>query len=68
MKLPVVATSFISLPSNRNSVSLFLRASWMDFTCDETTESTSTVMRLNSSKQPHAPVCTRPLKIMPMAL
>ena len=27
--------------------------------CPATTESTSTVIRLNSSKQPHAPVCAR---------
>lgn len=32
------------------------------------TQPTSASMRLNSSKQPHAPHCTRPLKMEPMAL
>ena len=68
MKIPVVDKMAISFPSNKNSSSLFLSASWMLFTCDDTTESTSTVMRLNSSKHPHAPHCTRPLKMLPMAL
>lgn len=38
-----------------------LMASWTIFTCTATTDRTSTAMRLNSSKQPQAPVCTRPL-------
>ena len=31
------------------------------------TEPTSMLMRLNSSKQPHAPTCTRPLKMLAIA-
>ena len=68
MKIPVVGKMLISLPSNTNSSRRFLNASWMHFTCDDTTESTSTVIRLNSSKHPHAPHCTKPLKMLPMAL
>ncbi len=46
---------------------LLLRmASCMVFTCTATTDSTSTAIRLNSSKQPQAPVCARPLKMFPM--
>lgn len=40
---------------------LFLMASWIIFTWTATTDRTSTEMRLNSSKQPQAPVCTNPL-------
>lgn len=40
---------------------LFLMASCIIFTCTATTDRTSTEIRLNSSKQPHAPVCTNPL-------
>ena len=40
-------------------------ASRMHLTCMATTDSTSTAMRLNSSKQPQAPVMARPLKIAP---
>lgn len=36
-------------------------ASWMHFTWLATTDSTSMEMRLNSSKQPHAPTCVRPV-------
>ena len=68
MKMPVVGRMLISLPSNTNSSRRFRSASWMHFTCDDTTESTSTVIRLNSSKHPHAPHCTSPLKMLPMAL
>lgn len=32
-----------------------------DFTCTATTDNTSTDILLNSSKQPHAPVCAKPL-------
>ena len=39
---------------------LSVSAAWMHLICALTTESTSTGMRLNSSKQPHAPVWTRP--------
>jgi hypothetical protein len=38
-------------------------ASRMDLTCVAITDSTSMLMRLNSSKQPHAPVCASPLKM-----
>jgi hypothetical protein len=34
--------------------------------CDATTLSTSTSMRLNSSRQAQAPVCARPLSMRPV--
>ena len=40
----------------------------MTLICVATTESTSTVMRLNSSKHAHAPVCARPENIFPVIL
>ena len=73
MKLNV-PTLVGGVPSGRamNSGSRFSRcakrtiASCTLFTCVATTESTSMRIRLNSSKQPHAPVCARPRKISPM--
>ena len=68
MKMPVRLSQAISLPSNWNLVRSFFRASWICLIWDDTTESTSASMRLNSSKQPQAPHCTRPAKMEPMAL
>ena len=55
MKTPTVGMRLISSDMKRNFFLLFLTASRMDFTCVATTDSTSTGMRLNSSKQPHDP-------------
>lgn len=56
INIPTVGTSVISSPIKSNLNFLFLIASSTDFTCTATTDSTSTDIRLNSSKQPHAPV------------
>eukprot|EP00955_Chlamydomonas_euryale_P116179 366401-Chlamydomonas_euryale.AAC.3 len=52
----------ISVPSNVKLCSLAWMARWMSSTCCATTDSTSRLMRLNSSKQAHAPLDARPLK------
>ena len=66
--MPTVETSAISRPSKVKRLRPSASAVWIVLICAETTESTSTGMRLNSSKQPHAPVCTRPEKMVPIAL
>ena len=68
MNTPVRLLMAISLPSNWKRVRSFFSASWICLIWEETTDSTSASMRLNSSKQPHAPHCTRPEKMEPMAL
>ena len=45
---------------------LFLMASWMTWICMDTADSTASSSRLNSSKQPHAPHLTSPMKIRPI--
>ena len=40
--------------------------SWMTWICCEIAESWSSLRRLNSSKQPHAPHLTSPQKMRPM--
>lgn len=44
------------------------KAFWMVLTWTETTDKTYGVILLNSSKQPQKPVCTKPEKIIPIAL
>ncbi len=61
MKIPTVGMSEISSPKKLKRVLWSLMASCMLFTCTATTDNTSTEMRLNSSKQPQAPDCARPL-------
>ena len=61
IKSPTVGTNTISSPWKMKRFFLSLMASWMDFTWTATTDNTSTEMRLNSSKQPQAPVCASPL-------
>lgn len=56
MKSPTVGTKEISSPWKMKRFFLSLIASWIDLTCTATTDNTSTEMRLNSSKQPQAPV------------
>ena len=63
----------ISVPSNTNRFSLLsgLSAIWadrMDKICWATTDNTSMLMRLNSSKQPQAPVWAKPLNMRPSDL
>ena len=58
----------ISVPSNMNLLTPWLMATWMLWICWAITESTSSSMRLNSSKQAHAPAWAKPLKNLPMAL
>ena len=57
MKMPQDHTRLISRPSNTKRVAPAERAERMDRICWATTDNTSMLIRLNSSKQPHAPVC-----------
>ena len=50
-----------------NRFSFRISAFWMVLSCVDMTDSTETSMRLNSSKQPHAPHWHRPEKIFPTA-
>mmetsp|Transcript_26031 Transcript_26031/g.76312 ORF Transcript_26031/g.76312 Transcript_26031/m.76312 type:complete len:257 (+) Transcript_26031:2191-2961(+) len=43
------------------------RPNWTALSCCATTESTSTLMRLNSSRHPHAPAAAMPRKMRPIA-
>jgi hypothetical protein len=61
MKAMTVGTSRISESSKMKRSFLARMASSTVLYCVLHTESTATGMRLNSSKQPHAPVCARPL-------
>jgi molybdopterin-biosynthesis enzyme MoeA-like protein len=54
--------------SNRKRLSLAWMASWMERICCAMTDSTSRSMRLNSSKQAHAPEEARPLKNLPWSV
>ena len=56
MKIPHDHTRLISRPSNTNRVAPADSADRMDRICCATTDNTSMLIRLNSSKQPHAPV------------
>ena len=56
IKIPHDQTKLISRPSNTNLVAPADRADRMDRICCATTDNTSMLIRLNSSKQPHAPV------------
>lgn len=47
--------------SRKSGLEKRVTASWMHFTWLATTDSTSMEMRLNSSKQPHAPTWVRPV-------
>ena len=53
---PTVGVILISTSSNINVVFFILIASCILLTCTATTDNTSTEIRLNSSKHPHAPV------------
>ena len=56
IKMPQDQTRLISLPSNTNRVAPADKADRMERICWATTDSTSMLIRLNSSKQPQAPV------------
>ena len=58
MKIPQDHSNLISRPSNTKRWAPAAREERMERICWATTESTSMLIRLNSSKQPHAPVCT----------
>ena len=64
----MVGVSEIISSSKRKSLFFALMASRIDEYCPATTESTSTGIRLNSSKQPHAPVCASPEKMLAIVL
>ena len=65
IKAPTDGTSLISVPI-KSKVSFLARiADKIVENCVATTDKTSIGIRLNSSKQPHAPVWHRPLKIAP---
>ena len=55
MKMPTDLLSLMFLPSKTNLAVCCDRACRMDRICWATTDSTSMLIRLNSSKQPHAP-------------
>jgi len=57
MKMPQDHSSLISRPSKTNRWIPLDRADMMDKICWATTDRTSMLIRLNSSKQPQAPVC-----------
>jgi len=59
MNIPHDQIKLISLPSNTNRCIPVESADKMDKICCATTDNTSMLMRLNSSKHPHAPVCQR---------
>ena len=59
--------SEMSTPSKMKRCRLARMASSTVLYCVEHTDSTATGMRLNSSKQPQAPVCARPLYVWPIA-
>ena len=52
--------------SLREGTAYFTMASWTVLTCVATTDNTSMEMRLNSSKQPQAPVWAKPRKMSAM--
>lgn len=56
IKIPQDHTKLISRPSNTNLSLPTDNAVNMDKICWATTDNTSMLIRLNSSKQPHAPV------------
>ena len=60
MKAIAVGLSLVSTPSNTNVSARARSASSTVLYCVEQTDSTETLMRLNSSKQPQAPVCASP--------
>lgn len=67
MKMPTLRLMRISRPRPMSAISRpAFRAFWMARTCADTTDSTSMLMRLNSSKQPQAPTWARPEKVAPM--
>ena len=64
MNAPIVGVRLISSSSKINlGFPARMALSTVPY-CPAVTESTSTGMRLNSSKQPHAPVCARPEKML----
>ena len=65
MKIPTAGMSLTISPMKSNSFRFSLMAFMMHETWVDTTESTSIGIRLNSSKQPQAPVWQSPLKIEP---
>ena len=68
MKRPVSLSTLMLSSPNGVLVSFFRIASRIIWTYCATTESTSTSIRLNSSKQPHDPESARPAKIFPRVL
>ena len=66
MKKPATGSSVVGMtsPGKVNDLAFDFLAFCTASTCCATTDSTSSSMRLNSSKQPHAPLCARPLKIL----
>ena len=62
---PILLSSGMSSPINMNlfrpaEIATTIDRNWVDIT-----DKTSSVMRLNSSKQPHVPLMVNPLKILP---
>lgn len=59
------ASSRMGRPSNQNLSAPMRSAFWIVSSCCATTDSTSMLMRLNSSKHAHAPLCASPAKNLP---
>ena len=68
MKMVQVGFSDNSVPSKTNRLTPWFMAIWMHWICCAMTDSTSSSIRLNSSKHDQAPACAKPLKNLPIAL
>ena len=68
MKIPQLGLQGMCMPMKVKAGTFALSAFKMDRICMATTEMTSILIRLNSSKHPHEPLCTSPLKMRPTDL
>ncbi len=68
INIPQFGLQGIVIPINEKILVFALNAFRIDNICMATTDITSILIRLNSSKQPHEPDCTKPLKIRPTDL
>ena len=67
-KMAELKSTLMLMPMKRHSGFLNLMASCTTWICCDTAESWSSLRRLNSSKQPHAPQRTRPMMMRPIDL
>ena len=66
-KTAVVGTSGVALPEISTAEAFDKSPSWINRNCCATADSAPSSNRLNSSKQPHAPVLQRPRSNRPVA-